>query len=219
MLRHNAGVHKLLPQDPSGRPFIQSNPSIPTGFNDLAFIDFSCKKFPHIAQVFIRHSVPVDRFLDRNVGIQSFNAVFLPVQVWCETNLRRCISKFHRFVCESCDKAFPLRSALDLHKTNSHPDKRATTSAEDTAEKAKEEGEGSAENEVENDQQDADQEALPAEQSNFLEGLGLQHVSKVCLEVKTWHTRGPFKLKAQTEISILQCQRTKCRQIRIGDRM
>uniref|UniRef100_A0A3B4F2B0 Ras responsive element binding protein 1 n=1 Tax=Pundamilia nyererei TaxID=303518 RepID=A0A3B4F2B0_9CICH len=117
LLRHNAGVHKLLPQDPSGRPFIQSNPSIPTGFNDLAFIDFSCKKFPHIAQV------------------------------WCETNLRRCISKFHRFVCESCDKAFPLRSALDLHKTNSHPDKRATTT-------------------------------LPAEQSNFLEGLGLQHVSK-----------------------------------------
>ncbi|KAL4001553.1 Fc receptor-like protein [Sarotherodon galilaeus] len=149
LLRHNAGVHKLLPQDPSGRPFIQSNPSIPTGFNDLAFIDFSCKKFPHIAQV------------------------------WCETNLRRCISKFHRFVCESCDKAFPLRSALDLHKTNSHPDKPATTSLEDTAEKAKEEGEGSAENEVENDQQDADKEALPAEQSNFLEGLGLQHVSKV----------------------------------------
>lgn len=51
LLRHNAGVHKLLPQDPSGRPFIQNNPSIPTGFNDLAFIDFSCKKFPHIAQV------------------------------------------------------------------------------------------------------------------------------------------------------------------------
>ena len=51
MLRHNAAVHKLLPQDPSGRPFIQNNPSIPTGFNDLAFIDFSCKKFAHIAQV------------------------------------------------------------------------------------------------------------------------------------------------------------------------
>ncbi|KAF7653094.1 hypothetical protein LDENG_00087090, partial [Lucifuga dentata] len=50
LLRHNAAVHKLLPQDPSGRPFIQNNPSIPTGFNDLAFIDFSCKKFAHIAQ-------------------------------------------------------------------------------------------------------------------------------------------------------------------------
>uniref|UniRef100_A0A3Q3K928 C2H2-type domain-containing protein n=1 Tax=Monopterus albus TaxID=43700 RepID=A0A3Q3K928_MONAL len=93
LLRHNASVHKLFPQDPSGRPFIQNNPSIPTGFNDLAFIDFSCKKFAHIAQV------------------------------WCETNLRRCISKFHRFICDCCDKAFPLRSALDLHKTTSHPDK------------------------------------------------------------------------------------------------
>lgn len=91
LLRHNAAVHKLLPQDPRGRPFIQSNPSIPTGFNDLAFIDFSCKKFAHIAQV------------------------------WCETNLRRCVSKFHRFVCLSCDRAFPLRSALELHKSTSHP--------------------------------------------------------------------------------------------------
>ena len=54
MLRHNASVHKLLPQDPNGHPFIQNNPSIPTGFNDLAFIDFSCKKFGHIAQVLKR---------------------------------------------------------------------------------------------------------------------------------------------------------------------
>ncbi|XP_030612158.1 ras-responsive element-binding protein 1 isoform X3 [Archocentrus centrarchus] len=143
LLRHNAGVHKLLPQDPSGRPFIQNNPSIPTGFNDLAFIDFSCKKFPHIAQI------------------------------WCETNLRRCISKFHRFVCEFCDKAFPLRSALDLHKANSHPDKPAATDTENTEEKVKEDGKGAAE-QVENDHP-----ALPAEQSNFLEGLGLQHISKV----------------------------------------
>ncbi|KAM4718318.1 ras-responsive element-binding protein 1 isoform 2-T3 [Anableps anableps] len=130
LLRHNAGVHKLLPQDPSGRPFIQNNPSIPTGFNDLAFIDFSCKKFAHIAQV------------------------------WCETNLRRCISKFHRFVCDSCDKAFPLRSALDLHKT-SHAD-------------------GAAEAE-EKPQEDGEQRAGggDAEQSGFLEALSLQHVSKV----------------------------------------
>lgn len=56
LLRHNAAVHKLLPLDPSGRPFIQNNPSIPTGFNDLAFIDFSCNKFPHIAQVAPPHS-------------------------------------------------------------------------------------------------------------------------------------------------------------------
>lgn len=58
LLRHNAGVHKLLPQDPNGRPFIQNNPSIPTGFNDLAFIDFSCKKFPHIAQVLLPSPSP-----------------------------------------------------------------------------------------------------------------------------------------------------------------
>lgn len=58
LLRHNAAVHKLLPLDPSGRPFIQNNPSIPTGFNDLAFIDFSCNKFPHIAQVATAHGDP-----------------------------------------------------------------------------------------------------------------------------------------------------------------
>lgn len=51
LLRHNAVIHKQLPTDPSGRPFIQNNPSIPLGFNDLAFIDFSCHKFPDIAQV------------------------------------------------------------------------------------------------------------------------------------------------------------------------
>uniref|UniRef100_M4AEK5 Ras-responsive element-binding protein 1 n=1 Tax=Xiphophorus maculatus TaxID=8083 RepID=M4AEK5_XIPMA len=137
LLRHNAAVHKLLPQDPSGHPFIQNNPSIPTGFNDLAFIDFSCKKFAHIAQV------------------------------WCETNLRRCISKFHRFVCDSCDKAFPLRSALDLHKTASHPDRPA-----EAGETPKENGETRA---------DEHQEAgkPPSEQSGLLEALGLQHVIHV----------------------------------------
>ncbi|XP_074549207.1 ras-responsive element-binding protein 1 isoform X2 [Halichoeres trimaculatus] len=145
LLRHNAGVHKLLPQDPNGRPFIQNNPSIPTGFNDLAFIDFSCKKFAHIAQV------------------------------WCETNLRRCISKFHRFVCDSCDKAFPLRSALDLHKTTSHSDK---TTAADTQEAGDEEEEG-AEMRSEPEKKSEEAEVLPEEQASFMEGLGLQHVSKV----------------------------------------
>ncbi|KAK2901043.1 hypothetical protein Q8A67_009158 [Cirrhinus molitorella] len=87
-LRHNAAIHKQLPTDPSGRPFIQNNPSIPLGFGDLAFIDFSCQKFPQIAQV------------------------------WCETNLRRCSSKFHKFVCEVCNKAFPLQQSLDLHKSS-----------------------------------------------------------------------------------------------------
>ncbi|KAI2667529.1 Ras-responsive element-binding protein 1 [Labeo rohita] len=79
---------KKLPTDPSGRPFIQNNPSIPLGFGDLAFIDFSCQKFPQIAQI------------------------------WCESNLRRCSSKFHKFVCEVCNKAFPLQQSLDLHKTS-----------------------------------------------------------------------------------------------------
>ncbi|KAM3928660.1 ras-responsive element-binding protein 1 isoform 2-T3 [Leptodactylus fuscus] len=85
LLRHNAVIHKLLPRDPSGKPFIQNNPSIPAGFNDLGFTDFSCKKFPIISQV------------------------------WCETNLRRCISELHSFVCEICNKAFPMPSALKLH--------------------------------------------------------------------------------------------------------
>ncbi|KAM4688658.1 ras-responsive element-binding protein 1 isoform 2-T2 [Discoglossus pictus] len=86
MLRHNAVIHKLLPRDPSGKPFIQNNPSIPAGFNDLGFTDFSCRKFPIISQG------------------------------WCETNLRRCISEFHRFICDVCDKAFPMYSSLIRHK-------------------------------------------------------------------------------------------------------
>ncbi|XP_054447896.1 ras-responsive element-binding protein 1 isoform X2 [Pteronotus mesoamericanus] len=86
LLRHNALVHKQLPRDAMGRPFIQNNPSIPAGFHDLGFTDFSCRKFPRISQA------------------------------WCETNLRRCISEQHRFVCDVCDKAFPMLSSLTLHK-------------------------------------------------------------------------------------------------------
>uniref|UniRef100_G1TPT0 Ras-responsive element-binding protein 1 n=1 Tax=Oryctolagus cuniculus TaxID=9986 RepID=G1TPT0_RABIT len=86
LLRHNALVHKQLPRDATGRPFIQSNPSIPAGFHDLGFTDFSCRKFPRISQA------------------------------WCETNLRRSISEQHRFVCDTCDKAFPMFSSLVLHK-------------------------------------------------------------------------------------------------------
>ncbi|XP_075682787.1 ras-responsive element-binding protein 1 isoform X2 [Rhinoderma darwinii] len=85
LLRHNAVIHKLLPRDQSGKPFIQNNPSIPAGFNDLGFTDFSCKKFPIISQV------------------------------WCETNLRRCISELHSFICEICNKAFPMKLALKRH--------------------------------------------------------------------------------------------------------
>uniref|UniRef100_A0A2K5X7H9 Ras responsive element binding protein 1 n=1 Tax=Macaca fascicularis TaxID=9541 RepID=A0A2K5X7H9_MACFA len=86
LLRHNALVHKQLPRDAMGRPFIQNNPSIPAGFHDLGFTDFSCRKFPRISQA------------------------------WCETNLRRCISEQHRFVCDTCDKAFPMLCSLALHK-------------------------------------------------------------------------------------------------------
>ncbi|XP_007488064.2 ras-responsive element-binding protein 1 isoform X1 [Monodelphis domestica] len=89
LLRHNAVIHKQFPRDPTGKPFIQNNPSIPAGFHDLGFTDFSCRKFPRISQV------------------------------WCETNLRRCISEFHRFICETCNKAFPMLSALKLH-TQTH---------------------------------------------------------------------------------------------------
>ncbi|XP_064202738.1 ras-responsive element-binding protein 1-like isoform X2 [Anguilla rostrata] len=128
LLRHNVVIHKLLPTDPSGRPFIQNNPSIPLGFNDLAFIDFSCLKFPHIAQA------------------------------WCETNLRRSTSKFHRFVCETCNKAFPLQSALDLHL--------ATHSPED----------GSEENTTPTSRQDT---PPVADKASFMESLGLQHISQV----------------------------------------
>ncbi|TSK16038.1 Ras-responsive element-binding protein 1 [Bagarius yarrelli] len=128
LLRHNAVIHKQLPTDPNGRPFIQNNPSIPPGFNDLAFIDFSCRKFAHIAQV------------------------------WCETNLRRCTSKLHRFVCETCDKAFPLNMALDLHK-----------STHDTSE-SKEESVCA---------EPPSLDPLISEKSSFMDSLGLQHISQV----------------------------------------
>ncbi|XP_015666330.1 ras-responsive element-binding protein 1 [Protobothrops mucrosquamatus] len=89
LLRHNAVIHKQLPKDSTGKPYIQNNPSIPAGFHDLGFTDFSCRKFPRISQV------------------------------WCETNLRRCTSDYHRYICEVCNKAFPMFSALKLHK-NTH---------------------------------------------------------------------------------------------------
>ncbi|MBN3308030.1 RREB1 protein, partial [Amia calva] len=121
LLRHNTVIHKQLPTDPAGKPFIQNNPSIPLGFNDLAFIDFSCRKFPQIAQV------------------------------WCETNLRRCTSKFHRFVCETCNKAFPLQSALDLHM-DSHRGLQVDNKAKPRK--------------------------APAEKRSFMAALGLQHISE-----------------------------------------
>ncbi|XP_061522939.1 ras-responsive element-binding protein 1 isoform X1 [Phycodurus eques] len=133
LLRHNAAVHKLLPRDPNGQPFIQTNPSIPAGFNDLSFVDFSCKKFARVAQV------------------------------WCETNLRRCVGKFHRFVCESCDKAFPLRPALDLHKSSAHPPDAGAEEAQNCVRRSRNHFE----------------DAPLSPQSDFMEALGLRHVSKV----------------------------------------
>lgn len=87
------------------------------------------------------------------------------VQVWCETNLRRCISKFHRFVCDGCDLAFPLRSALDLHKAAAHSEKPGPARSEEQG--------------AEQSRVDAD---LPVEQASFLQGLGLQHVSTVTMQ-------------------------------------
>lgn len=58
-------------------------------------------------------------FLVVSFSVLTFVPLLLPVvstQAWCETNLRRCISEQHRFVCDTCDKAFPMFSSLALHK-------------------------------------------------------------------------------------------------------
>ncbi|XP_063075152.1 ras-responsive element-binding protein 1 [Engraulis encrasicolus] len=171
LLRHNSVIHKQLPTDPSGRPFIQSNPSVPLGFSDLAFIDFSCHKFPQIAQV------------------------------WCETNLRRCSSKFHRFVCEVCNKAFPLQDSLELHRVThksiaATDTNTATATATGAAEApsadditaADKPGISSTEEKQAEGEGDGDGEAavpkdpLPSEdehKTSFMDYLGLQHSSKV----------------------------------------
>ncbi|XP_070575948.1 ras-responsive element-binding protein 1-like isoform X2 [Ptychodera flava] len=60
---------------------------IPVGFQDLGFAEFSSSKFPLIAKT------------------------------WCEKHVRRCSSNHHRYVCRTCNKAFPCSSALDLHAT------------------------------------------------------------------------------------------------------
>uniref|UniRef100_W5L7F6 Ras-responsive element-binding protein 1 n=1 Tax=Astyanax mexicanus TaxID=7994 RepID=W5L7F6_ASTMX len=147
LLCHNSVIHKQLPTDPSGKPFIQSNPSVPLGFSDLSFIDFSCQKFPQIAQV------------------------------WCETNLRRCSSKFHRFVCEVCNKAFPLQVSLDLHAA-SHKD-----STDSCAERQKQETDtigGASTGSGFVDSKEVVKSATQKEtravngQEDFMESLGLQ---------------------------------------------
>ncbi|XP_017351139.1 ras-responsive element-binding protein 1 [Ictalurus punctatus] len=148
LLRHNSVIHKQLPTDPNGRPFIQSNPSIPLGFSDLSFIDFSCSKFPQIAQV------------------------------WCETNLRRCASKFHRFICDVCNKAFPLQVSLDLHIiSHKDNDAEARKQEDDTiSDTAKDSGDSK---EIPKRVGSAPQEASVSlnGKKDFMECLGLQHSS------------------------------------------
>lgn len=78
-------------------------------------------------------------------------------------------------MCDCCDKAFPLRSALDLHKTTAHTDRPSTSNAQEADAE-----DGAAENAMES--QDAEV-VLPQEQATFLEGLGLQHISKVNLKI------------------------------------
>ncbi|XP_016127839.1 ras-responsive element-binding protein 1 isoform X1 [Sinocyclocheilus grahami] len=153
LLRHNTAIHKQLPTDPSGQPFIQNNPSIPLGFGDLAFIDFSCQKFPQIAQV------------------------------WCETNLRRCSSKFHKFVCEVCNKAFPLQQSLDLHKS-SHKSS-ADTSTEPQEHNADGVMDAPKVNSHSTDSKEVNElvphvdSTISDGKNGFLECLGLQHSSLV----------------------------------------
>ncbi|XP_076370959.1 ras-responsive element-binding protein 1-like isoform X2 [Tachypleus tridentatus] len=58
------------------------------GFQDLTFVDFSLDKFSLIAKAY------------------------------CERNKRHPSSAFHKFQCPECNKGFPCRSALRLHKIN-----------------------------------------------------------------------------------------------------
>ncbi|KAK3600951.1 hypothetical protein CHS0354_004159 [Potamilus streckersoni] len=58
------------------------------GFHDLTFVDFSVEKFALIAKHF------------------------------CEENTRISSSAYHNFECKTCLKAFPCKSALNLHSNN-----------------------------------------------------------------------------------------------------
>ena len=88
-------MHKLMVHNRNRSSSESSNPeqrknglkinSVPVGFQDLSFADFSTEKFPLIAKS------------------------------WCEKNVRRSSSSYHNFVCNACDMAFPSRSALSLH--------------------------------------------------------------------------------------------------------
>ena len=68
---------------------IDTYSNVPVGFHELTFMDFTCEKFPLVSQV------------------------------WCDNNVRRASSQFHNFTCSMCEKAFPCRTALNIHQ-NSH---------------------------------------------------------------------------------------------------
>uniref|UniRef100_A0A452UW47 Ras-responsive element-binding protein 1 n=1 Tax=Ursus maritimus TaxID=29073 RepID=A0A452UW47_URSMA len=61
----------------------------------------------------LRHNALVHKQLPRDAMGRKFPRIS---QAWCETNLRRCISEQHRFICDTCDKAFPMLSSLALHR-------------------------------------------------------------------------------------------------------
>ncbi|XP_046558917.1 LOW QUALITY PROTEIN: ras-responsive element-binding protein 1-like [Haliotis rubra] len=98
--------HKML--DPNGvkvkdEPNTSSTPNqdtneagISVGFYDLDFVDFTSNKFPLIAKA------------------------------WCEHCTRQPSSKYHRFDCTVCKKAFPCKAALLLH-TPVHTGKQLTS--------------------------------------------------------------------------------------------
>ncbi|EPY83822.1 ras-responsive element-binding protein 1 isoform 3 [Camelus ferus] len=113
LLRHNALVHKQLPRDAVGRPFIQNNPSIPAGFHDLGFTDFSCRKFPRISQAAPSPTVTFEENSPYLCGITTLGHLSASLLRFPEA---RCISEQHRYVCDTCDKAFPMLSSLALHK-------------------------------------------------------------------------------------------------------
>lgn len=65
------------------------------GFHDLSFMDFSVTKFPLVAKS------------------------------WCEENVRKASSDYHKYICKDCGKAFPCKSALIMHIHTHNPEKTA----------------------------------------------------------------------------------------------
>ena len=66
------------------------------GFHELDFMDFSVEKFPLVARA------------------------------WCEDHLCRPTNDIHHYVCNECNRGFPLRSSLNMHRSQ-HTPQYATT--------------------------------------------------------------------------------------------